>query len=184
MPRDSPLRPVDVRKAQAADLSDTEAIDIAEPDHATTPHLKQRRAGDAGEQFLHLFPRWSLRKIFVGVEAPLIDGLSDAHRPPTPTAGIAKERAQRLYMERDAGPLPPARTALVKYAEMVAGDTSDSGIPLPASQARKGVRETPSVHNPGVGEAPLFVGGSSETLAGDGCKETVRLARPMLIWTR
>jgi hypothetical protein len=83
------------------------AVDRAHQDRAATPDLNWRRAVDAGDKLLRIFPCQSLRQIFVRVDTGCVDGFSNARRTPTSTAGIAKKRAQRLYMERDGGPLPP-----------------------------------------------------------------------------
>ncbi len=106
--RDFLVRPVDVVKTQATDFANAQAVDRAKQDRAATPDLNWRRAVDAGKKMLHLFPRWSLRQILVSVEPRCADGLGDARGAPTSTAGIAKKRAQRLYMERVDGPFPPA----------------------------------------------------------------------------
>src|SRR5258708_169342 len=75
---------------------------------AATSDLNWRRTVDTGKKLSHLFPRRALRQIFVGVKPGRIDGFGDACGAPTSTAGIAKERAQRLYMERHASSLPLA----------------------------------------------------------------------------
>jgi CheY-like chemotaxis protein len=82
--------------------------DRVKQDRAATSDLNWRCPVDAGDKLLHLFPRRPLRQIFVRVDAGCVDGLSNAGRAPTSIGGIAKERAQRVHMERDGSPLPPA----------------------------------------------------------------------------
>src|SRR5438876_2376407 len=106
--RDFLFRPVDVFKTHPTDFAYAQAVDRAKQDRAATSDLNWRRTVDTGKKLSHLFPRRALRQIFVGVKPGRIDGFGDACGAPTSTAGIAKERAQRLYMERHASSLPPA----------------------------------------------------------------------------
>jgi hypothetical protein len=63
----------------------------------------------------------------VRVDSGCVDGLDDARRAPTSTAGIAKKRAQRLYMEETVVRFHRPATIPVKYLEITTGDTVDSG---------------------------------------------------------
>src|SRR6201988_5246608 len=106
---DSLFRPIDVLKTQATDFANAQAVDRAKQDRAATSNLNWRRAVDAGDKLLHLFPRRPLRQTFVRVDPGCVDGLSNTGRAPTLLVGKAKNRAQGVHMERDGGPLPPAR---------------------------------------------------------------------------
>src|SRR6266436_3335031 len=89
-------------------LANAQTADCTKQDRTATPDLNCRRAVNTAKKLSYLFPRRLLRQVFVTVETGCIDGPRDACGAPTSAARVAKERAQRLYMERDAGPVPPA----------------------------------------------------------------------------
>src|SRR5439155_25244990 len=80
------------------------------------------------------------------------DGLGDARRAPTSTAGITKKRAQRLYMERDGCPLPLARH---DTGEVLSDHHRRHGRQwhvLCDQPGKKGFQRTFAIDNRGVGE--------------------------------
>ena len=83
---------------------------------------------------------------------------------PRSTAGIAKERAQRLYMERDLGPLPPARHDTGEVLGNHHRRHCGQWYALWDQPGEKGFQRTFAVDSRGIGEPSLLFEKGQELL--------------------